>query len=395
MFERITITETENADPDRPLDVGLILESMLFYKKTIVMISTQKSFFQLLHELGDRNLLKLIESDTLELMFNESYTAIKSDPDSNNRIYHNIVTFSNNSITKESELQKACVKYTGREGRGRRLSNVLADKTKSFKHQRNFDQISKEVFLDKKYIQKTYRMILENHVPGQKDWDNTIFEVESQKNGFYINTTLNFDKLNNEIALLGKEKIILRPANILANILEIENDVYRTSYNTSELVSHSTKNNLLSLRLQYFMEKLKNNIQAKENLLKHINLNFRTLREEYNLKKIDVNKIVAAILHSNKFKNWLNSKDNDENILNAYLSEISKIDNFSSLPNKSFRWIIFTLTGIAFETFLPTGIGTTLTLTSGVLDTFFLEKLISGWRPNQFVNTYLTSAIKK
>ena len=111
MFERITITETENIDLNKPLDVGLILESMLFYKKTIVVFSTETAILQLLHELGSENISNLIESETLELMFNESYAVIKSDIDSSNRTYHNIITFSSNIITKESEIQKACVNF--------------------------------------------------------------------------------------------------------------------------------------------------------------------------------------------------------------------------------------------------------------------------------------------
>ncbi|MCT8335821.1 hypothetical protein NUH30_19195 [Leptospira sp. 85282-16] len=302
MFERITIVETENIDPNKPLDIGLIIESMLFYQKTIVVFSTEKAIFQLFHELGLENISKLIEADTLEIMFNESYAVIKSDTDSDKKTYHNIGTFSNNIITKESEIHKACVKYTGREGRGRRVAQALIDQTKSFKHMENFKNIAKEVFLDKQYIHKSYQRILNTYIPNQKIWANTFFEIENQNNGLYLNTNLDFKKINEEIATIGKEKIILGPADILASILEIENDVYKTSTNISDLVSQNTKNNLLTLRLEYLMEKINSSNNEKDNLLKHINKNFKTVRQEYYAGKIDINQIVKAILHSNKFK---------------------------------------------------------------------------------------------
>ncbi|MCW7494672.1 hypothetical protein ND861_18610 [Leptospira sp. 2 VSF19] len=393
MFERISITETEEEYLDRPLDIGLILESMLFYRKTIVICSTKKAFLQILTELGIDNLIKLIESETLELMFNETYSAIETNLDTNNKLIHNVKIQQFNNITKESELEKACILFTNRTGKGKRIAKLLIEQTKSFKHSIPFKEIAKEVFLDKKYIEKAYKGILNRYVPNSEELNLGTFSLEKNEYGFSINSTLDFEKINTIISKIGKEKIILGSGNILADILGIESDIYCSSENLSEIISTNSKNNLLSLRLSYLSEKLLRSNFQKENFLKKINPSLKTIKEEYDSGNIDISKLTNAILHSNKFKKWLNTQENDQDILDSYHSEIIKEDYLSKLPDKVYRWIFFGITGLILEKFLPGKVGMVTGVGLSIADNFFVDKLMSGWRPNQFVKDYLIKSI--
>ena len=65
------------------------------------------------------------------------------------------------------------------------------------------------------------------------------------------------------------------------------------------------------------------------------------------------------------------------------------------MPGKSARWGIFTGAGIIADVVATGGIGTAIGLGLGAVDTFYLDKLISGWRPNQFIEDDVKELLKK
>ncbi|NQU84350.1 MAG: hypothetical protein HQ541_01190, partial [Mariniphaga sp.] len=55
---------------------------------------------------------------------------------------------------------------------------------------------------------------------------------------------------------------------------------------------------------------------------------------------------------------------------------------------------IFTGAGIIADAVATRGIGTVIGLGLGALDTFYLDKLISGWKPNQFIEDEVKELLK-
>ena len=53
------------------------------------------------------------------------------------------------------------------------------------------------------------------------------------------------------------------------------------------------------------------------------------------------------------------------------------VDWADNLPPKTLRWLIFTAAGIPLSLAAAVGLG--------AADTFLLDKLIKGWKPNQFI----------
>jgi hypothetical protein len=56
------------------------------------------------------------------------------------------------------------------------------------------------------------------------------------------------------------------------------------------------------------------------------------------------------------------------------------------LPSKTARWAIFTAAGTVASLALTPLVGTAVGLGLTAADTFLVDKLIKGWKPNQFVN---------
>ena len=69
----------------------------------------------------------------------------------------------------------------------------------------------------------------------------------------------------------------------------------------------------------------------------------------------------------------------------AYLSEVTKLGWADKLPRKMARWALFTAAGNVLSLLAGPVVGTAGSIGLSALDTFVVDKLTQGWRPNQFV----------
>jgi len=92
--------------------------------------------------------------------------------------------------------------------------------------------------------------------------------------------------------------------------------------------------------------------------------------------------VAQLVSKAQKFKDWLKKQDSTEDLRKSYLQEVSHVDWADKLPPKSLRWLLFTAAGIALG---GTAIGTVVGTALSAADSFLLDKLIKGWKPNQFI----------
>jgi hypothetical protein len=119
----------------------------------------------------------------------------------------------------------------------------------------------------------------------------------------------------------------------------------------------------------------------------------KSIREAFNGGEIDLESVMKAILEADKFKAWLIKQDIDSDLIKEYYKEVTKHSLIDRLPGKSVRWSIFTGLGIASDLLITGGIGTATGVCLSLLDAFVLERIIKGWKPNQFVEENLEKLI--
>ena len=111
----------------------------------------------------------------------------------------------------------------------------------------------------------------------------------------------------------------------------------------------------------------------------------KSLREAVNRNQIDLDGLITVLKNSQKFKKWILGVDPDQDLIKNYYAEVTKKTIVDKLPGKSVRWGIFTSAGLIADALATGGLGTAIGLSLGALDTFYLDKLISGWKPNQYI----------
>ena len=105
--------------------------------------------------------------------------------------------------------------------------------------------------------------------------------------------------------------------------------------------------------------------------------------------------MVQVIRKAEEFKTWLQGVESNSDLLKEYYQAVTKETKLEKLPGKSVRFSLFTGLGLAADATFTGGLGTLAGVSLGALDTFYLDKLIAGWKPNQFIEEEVLPLVRE
>jgi hypothetical protein len=393
MFESITFSSQYKNTQDNPLDIGRLIEAMFFYKKVIVIadFSIMKQLFQYF---GIENLLLLLNEDLLAINYTESGIGVMSNT-IGTLSTHDFTTWLSPKFNYQKIIRDLCVDSTGKSGKGRRIANVLESKIGVLEHNPIILEGARFSTLDQNYINLATKSILKELCKDTLDTSKYYFNTSKTVNGIEIDTNIDFEAINLRFRkFTSLNDPLFSQAYILTHILNMEAELYFSSSNFSELSSSQLSADLASQKINYIIEKSNKSKHEIGDFSDLIFDNSKAIQEAVNSKSIDLSAIIKALIKSKKFKDWVSKIEPDHNLLKDYHREITKETIFDKLPVKSVRWVILTGLGVAIDSFIPSNIGTITGLTLSALDAFYIDKIISGWKPNHFIENEMKKLIK-
>ena len=395
MFQSITFRDQNKENAAKPIDIGMLIECMLFYQNTTV-IASQGILKQLLMDIGVDNLIALTEEGLLKIVYTESFTGIKTEKNSVGTEFHSPVIFSSQQHLFQDIVRKNCIEIVGKEGKGRRLARRLEQNIEVLHHDLVVTESTSELFLDQAYLNKTIPIIIRGLLSLPDVPDNLEFATERTSAGVVVHSNINYLQLNSFYnKKYNRNDSNITPASLLGHLYDVEYDLYYASTFLSEVATTNIGSDLMVERLQYLANKSLKSREAIKNFNKVTLYDTKTLREYVNAKKLDMNDVVKLIRQSRKFKDWLRKQSPTADLLSEYYKAVTKETFLDKLPGKTSRWAIFTGLGLAADAMFTGGIGTTTGLALSLLDGFFIDKLVKGWNPSQFIKSDLKSVMKK
>lgn len=384
MFESITFFNQKIAEPSKQLDIGVLVECMLFYGTTAI-IANASILRQLLTYFGVDHLTELIDEGLLKIIYTDTGLGVMTKT-LNGIQLHDISRYSVPRQTLDHVLEKICIDIVGKTGKGRRT----ARRVKKFIESTDHDQIildgAKKSILDQEYVNDSAKSILTSLIPEKIKLTNATFYTEKTENGIIVDSNINFQEINQIYhKYVPPSHSTISPAHILSHILNTESELYFSSKHLSEIATSELSANLIANKVNYLLEK---SIKSSTEILDFQQFIFsdaKSFREAVNNRKIDLDDLITILKKSSKFKKWISGVDPDQDLIKNYYDEVTKDTFADKLPGKSVRWGIFTSAGLIADAIATGGIGTAIGLGLGALDTFFIDKLISGWKPNQFI----------
>jgi hypothetical protein len=329
-------------------------------------------------------------------LYTETNTGIFTNSEPNGIAFHSPTIFSSPQHTFPIEIRKICTEHAGKEGKGRRNARRLEQKIKVVHHDNSLSESAKELLLDNNFLSRSIQELLKVYVPEIDDSHGMIFKTENSDKGIVVSTNIDFAKVNKFYhKRIPPNHSSLSPALMLAHLYDVETDLYFSSRQLSEIATTPVSTKLISAKLEHLANRCnKSNIQ-KDAFQDFIFQENKSIRDAYNSGKLDLETILKTIYKADKFKDWLAKQDIDSDLIKQYYKEITKDSPLDHLPGKSVRWSIFTGLGIASDALIGSGVGTMAGVSLSLLDAFVLDKIIKGWKPNQFVEENLEKLIKK
>ncbi len=394
MFESITFSSQYKNTQDKPLDIGRLIEAMFFYKK-VTVIADFSIMEQLFQYFGIENLLLLINESLLVIDYTESGIGVMSNTVGKLSI-HDFTTWSSPKFSYQKIIRDLCVVSTGKSGKGKRIANAIEGKIRVLEHDPIILEGARFSTLDQNYINLATKSILKELCKDTLDTSKYYFNTSKTVNGIEIDTNIDFENINLYFRkFTSLSDPLFSQAYMLTHILNVEAELYFSSKNFSELSSSQLSANLALQKINYIIEKSNKNKLEISNFSNFVFDNSKAIQEAVNSGIIDLNDIIKALIKSKKFKDWVSKIEPDHNLFKDYHREITKETIFDKLPVKSARWVILTGLGVAIDSFIPSNIGTITGLTLSILDAFYIDKIISGWKPNHFIENDVRKFIKK
>lgn len=394
MFDRITFTTQNKYNGKKPIDIGRLAECMLFYGSTTV-VANPVILNQLIQFFGVENLLELIDIGALEIIYTDTGVGVHTLTE-NGRQFHDVVEVSMPKYQYQDVLRKQCIESVGKSGKGKRLANKIQDKIMVTKHDHIILEGAKHSILDQKYIGQAARSVLSSRLNNTVDTSRIEFFTEKTDRGIIVNTNANFRALNeNYHKRVAPEHSSITSSSILLDVVDLEKDLYFASANFSEIASSTISSELASIKFDYIFKQSQKIEEKLVGFNGFVFENARDLRDAVNTGKVSSNELVQVICKATKFKAWLQGKESSNDLLKEYYAAVTQESKIDGLSGKTARFSAFTFLGMGADATFTGGVGTLAGLSLGVLDTFYLDKLLAGWKPNQFIEDEVLPLVSK
>lgn len=365
------------------LDVGLILESLLFFDKVRVDLDLGSAAF--LAKYIDLDSIKnLIQLDILSFNFNPASLGVKTS-NFNGLIEHSLVHFSLAADVngKKFSSGRQILEHSFERGLGKsankKLQRDILAKIKIDKNQ-DFSEIDRLTKNDLQNRDILNCVLLETFAANgifNIDPGKIVFDVMfSGENKFVIETSLNFEQLSLQH---GLEAGALSAAHVVSALFNARASVFRAANRGASFVGGDGQLAISDKILKSTLGAPSQFKQKFDSIYRIVSVEAPSIRSVINSGERTAVDFLKLYEKSGKFKKWLSNQDPEEDLFVEMIKEKSQDGWLSSTKAKNFRFGLSALAG-AVEPI--TG------FVIGAADAA-LDPLLKRWRPHYFVENDL------
>lgn len=289
----------------------------------------------------------------------------------------------------QDEIAEALTRELGASRETKKFAQKIGDKAALHRY-RGIEEKEKVVpdlmradLEDETFVHSAAQSVLMHMVPGfSKDIGFTFRVFRSAKGDFFVDTDLDFQRLNEAFrTVVPVEQDSLTAARILAEIQDARADTFFAAHYMAEPVTGSLSSDIMKLKHFEFLRRRSANTDDIELFHELIVPDFPTIREALNSGERSFWDFVRFLPQANKFRKFLTEANPDVGLVKSYQDEVTRKSWVEKLPGKSIRFLVAAGTGLAASSVVgPMG-----GLAVGVTNTFLLDRLLKGWRPNRFI----------
>lgn len=389
MFEKALVYR---AGVKSRVDIGLLAETLFFYRH-IHLLLDRASIAALVKLMPHDVLLDLVDSEAIQLSYLRQSFAVMSGGVPVSYDFGALTLHGNVNGTKlrnfQEEIEEALVRELGRSRETERFAKKLADKAALHRYGKYRDKekmvpdLMRADLEDPAFVYAAVKSVLLHMVPGFTNDLQFNFRIfKSEKGDYFIDTDLDFEKLNEAFhTVVPEQEDTLTPARVLAEIQDARADTFFAAHYMAEPVTGALSSHIMQLKHFEFLNRRKANTDDIELFYEMIVPDFPTIREALNSGERSFFEFVKLLPQADRFKKFLTEANPDVGLVKSYQDEVMRKSWVETLPGKSIRFLVAAGTGVAASSVVgPIG-----GLSVSAANTFLLDRLLKGWRPNRFI----------
>lgn len=394
MFHRVCIKSKELNS--QKIDIAFLVETMLFYGKVIVL-AHREELKTLFYFFGEDTLAELIKSGRIDLRIREDI--LGSMNFSNGK--YNINLFSKENETYTGILYQAHRELINNSTKNSAFVKRFSELSQPFRYGEDITRQIRNDFDNQELLNKLLPIYLNSRVPNFELPEKIEIAIIKDSSfgpfdAYSLNSNVDLEALNR----IHKEN---NPDNFhpidytgfFLSLAESKGDIFIASQFESELVTNELYSKFIDIQLT---EIIKRRVQSQDNINlfdEYILKDCHTIGEAFVTGVITRNELLELLNKADKFRDWLDKVPDDKSLIGEYHVAVTRETFADKLPTKRARFIIFEGVGIALDVMGAGGIGTAVGTGLAAFDEFYLDKLIGGWKPNQYIDETLKPKINR
>jgi hypothetical protein len=391
MFNTICIRNQSQTESS--IDLGFLAEAILFYPD-VQVIATKGIIEQLARACGPEVLLEFLQRRYLTISYEHQLLGIRTRNSGTGDERHSAITFSSPQHDLGEVAPNLLFELTGRSGKARRLANRFLALVKPLQRSEHILTDFRSDVLDADYIQSLIRSLCSSCAPEYPLPDPLVFEIRDHDQEFEVLTNINFEQLNRSYHLrVSPSHSSMTPAYLLSHILTARDNLFFASTLDADLAISPVASHILVTKIGKIIARSQRNMSQLATFQDFVFNDGRAIAECINSGEKSFSDLLDIREKADRFRAWLKGKAWDADLTKDYFAEVTHSSWIDKLQGKTFRWSIFTTLGLTLDALGGGGIGTALGLGISAADSFLLERIIKGWKPNQFVNGPLSEFV--
>lgn len=168
--------------------------------------------------------------------------------------------------------------------------------------------------------------------------------------------------------------------NILGSVQDYAVDLYLSNAHSADIVTAPEIAEIASTRVDLSLQRARKNSDKISAFEEMVFDEAHGFADAFNDGLISFAEALKVIDQSRRFRTWTKGLAPDADLITEYHRAVTKETILKNLPASVARFVMFNGAGMAADT-IASGAG----LLASAIDTFIVEHVFSGWRPNVFV----------
>lgn len=382
-------------------DLGILAEALVFYRRVRVMANPAE-LISLLRICGPESFCAAMESGFIELAYVQNHLGVATINAGHANERHGVVFVESSSQKLEEFVYDKLLTWNNNRRKTRDLTNRIVQHAKPIRWDAVAVQAARTDILDPAFCNACAITALPYLAPGYVPPANSYFRVQQesesaiQQPGFTMNlsvqTNFDFDQAN----MLYRRVVPdaqFGNANVLNGLLTGLSDLNTAASSSDEMAVSPSAAAISGLKLSSLMSRQQSD-QKIEAFQEWTCEHGRAIREAVQAKRYNFDDIVHLAEEAAQFKEWLAEHPDTSDLNKEYLKAVCDVGWAEKLPPKVLRFLLFTSVAGALSLVTSPAGGLMAGAALNTLDYFLVDRLVKGWKPNQFVEGPLKTFVQ-